>query len=226
MPKGLKLSECERGVGGKNSPIRYIPEKDPVQEALERTKKTNYFKLTLPHTGSELKVALWASGTPEQFILHVRAAIHACKQMEHDATCQDAEEAVETALMDLEMKKEEYAIICTSEKKKTKGNTDDGVQAASESLVEAKTAYEKAKQAVVAAKLTVTTERAKAFELYGNLLSDEARQPWEKILLARTSKCPWEDVHGVTHDETPTKTWDLGLLYGVCHASPTSGVQT
>ena len=65
VPTGLKLLECERGVGGKNSPIRYIPEKDPVQEALEKNKKTNYFKLTLPNTGSELKVALWVSGTPK-----------------------------------------------------------------------------------------------------------------------------------------------------------------
>ena len=38
------------GLGGKNSPIQYIPEKDPVQEALKKNKKTNYFKLTLPHT--------------------------------------------------------------------------------------------------------------------------------------------------------------------------------
>ena len=30
VPEGLKLSECEWGIGGKNSPIRYIPEKDPV----------------------------------------------------------------------------------------------------------------------------------------------------------------------------------------------------
>jgi hypothetical protein len=22
------------------------------------------------------------------------------------------------------------------------------------------------------------------------------------------TKCPWEDIHGVIHDETPTKTWD------------------
>jgi hypothetical protein len=82
VPKGLKLSECEWGIGGKNSPIRYIPEKDPVQEAPEKNKKTNYFKLTQPNTGSKLKVTLWVSGTPEQFILHVRSAIHACKQME------------------------------------------------------------------------------------------------------------------------------------------------
>ena len=182
VPEGLKLTECERGVGGKNSPIRYIPEKDPVQEALEKNKKTNYFKLTLPHTGSELKVAMWASGTPEQFILHVRAAIHACKQMEHDIKCRDSEEAVETAVMDLDIKKEEYAKVRASEKKKTRGNSGEDAPAASESLVAARTAYEKAKQAVEAAKLAVTTEGAKAFELYGNLLSDEARQPWEKVI--------------------------------------------
>jgi hypothetical protein len=109
VPKGLKLSECEQGIGGKNSPIRYIPEKDPVQEALEKNKKTNYFKLMLPHMGSELKVALWASGTPEQFILHVRSAIHACKQMEHGVKFSNAKEAVANAILDLEIKKEEYA---------------------------------------------------------------------------------------------------------------------
>jgi hypothetical protein len=122
VPEGLKLSECERGIGGKNSPIRYIPEKDPVQEALEKNKKTNYFKLTLPNTGSELKVALWVSGTPEQFILHVHSAIHACKQMEHDIKYLNAEEAVATANMDLDIRKEKYVQVCASERKKNKGN--------------------------------------------------------------------------------------------------------
>jgi hypothetical protein len=70
--EGLKLLERKHGIGGKNSPIQYIPKKDPDQEALERNKKTDYFKLMLPHTDSELKVALWASRTLEQFILHVR----------------------------------------------------------------------------------------------------------------------------------------------------------
>eukprot|EP00804_Cyclotella_cryptica_P004757 CCRYP_016237-RA/>CCRYP_016237-RA protein AED:0.47 eAED:0.47 QI:172/1/0.5/1/0/0/2/0/56 len=50
FPEGLKWVECERGVGGKNSPIRYIPEQDPVQDALAKDKKTTYFKLTLPNT--------------------------------------------------------------------------------------------------------------------------------------------------------------------------------
>ena len=34
VPDGIKLIECDPGLAGKNSPIRYIPEKDPIQEAL------------------------------------------------------------------------------------------------------------------------------------------------------------------------------------------------
>ena len=74
FPEGLKWIECERGVGRKNSPILYIPEQDPVQDALEKSKKTTYVNLTLPNTGNELKVAVWASGTPEQFVLHIKLA--------------------------------------------------------------------------------------------------------------------------------------------------------
>jgi hypothetical protein len=44
-----------------------------------------------PNTGGKLKVALWASKTPEQFILHVHSAIHACKQMDHDVKFLNAE---------------------------------------------------------------------------------------------------------------------------------------
>ena len=86
-------------------------------KALKKNKRTNSFKLTLPHTGSELKVALWVSGTPKQFILHVHSAIHACKQMEHDVKFSRAEEAVATAMLNLEIMKEENAQVCNSEKK-------------------------------------------------------------------------------------------------------------
>jgi hypothetical protein len=83
--------QCERGIGGKNSPVRYIPEQDPVQDALEKNKKTTYVKLTLPNTGNELKVSVWLSVTPEQFVLHIRSAIHACKQMGLDTNFADAQ---------------------------------------------------------------------------------------------------------------------------------------
>ena len=57
--------------------------------------------------------------------------------------------------------------VCASshpEEKKNKGNPGEGVPAASKSLVAAKTAYDKAKQAVEAAKLTATMEGVKAFK--------------------------------------------------------------
>ena len=106
LPEWLKLSECECCIGGQNSPICYIPEKDPIQEALEKNEKTNYFKLKLSHMGSELKVALWASRTPEQFVLYVRSAIHACQQMEHDVKFSKAKEAVANAILNLEIMKD------------------------------------------------------------------------------------------------------------------------
>jgi hypothetical protein len=64
------------------------------------------------------------------------------------------------------------------ERKKNKGNRGEGVPAASESLVAAKTAYIKAKQAVEALTLIAMTDGAKTLKLFGNLLLDEARQPW------------------------------------------------
>ena len=101
-------------------PIRYIPKKDPVQESLEKSKKTNYFKLKLPHTGSEFKVTLWTSGTPEQFVLHVQSTIHECKQMEQDVNFSKAKEAVANAILDLEIKKDEYVQVHSTEKKRPK----------------------------------------------------------------------------------------------------------
>eukprot|EP00804_Cyclotella_cryptica_P015513 CCRYP_003554-RA/>CCRYP_003554-RA protein AED:0.37 eAED:1.00 QI:0/0/0/1/1/1/2/0/455 len=202
FPKGLKWVECEHGVGGKNSPIRYIPEQDPVQDALAKDKKTTYFKLTLPNMGNELKVAVWAPGTPKQFLLHVRSVIHACKQMGLDTNFAEAERAVETAKLDAEIAKEEFMKLRNSEKKK-KGNKGDApcttTKPASPALVEAKALYDKALKTLEDAKLAVATARAKPFELYGNLLSDEAHQPWEKIIKAQ----------GEPHTEIPKKTWDL-----------------
>jgi hypothetical protein len=211
IPEGLKWVECKRGVGGKNSPIRYIPEQDPVQDALAKDKKTTYFKLTLPNTGNELKVAVWASGTPEQFLLHVRSAIHACKQMGLDTDFAAAERAVESAKVEDELTKQEYVTVRNAEKKK-KGNKQDApgttTEAASPALVEAKAAYDKALKALEDAKLAASTAGMKPFELYGNLLSDKAHQPWEKIIKAQVTTAPWEDIKGVLHTETPTKTWN------------------
>jgi hypothetical protein len=44
--------------------------------------------------------------------------------MEHDVKFSSAEEAVASALLDLEIKKEEYAQIHSSEKNRTKGTQE------------------------------------------------------------------------------------------------------
>jgi len=71
VPEGLKCVEGERGIGGKNSLICYIPEQDPIQEALETKHQPSSFKLSLP-SGSEMRMVRWASGTPEHFLIYVR----------------------------------------------------------------------------------------------------------------------------------------------------------
>eukprot|EP00804_Cyclotella_cryptica_P009741 CCRYP_011259-RA/>CCRYP_011259-RA protein AED:0.52 eAED:1.00 QI:0/0/0/0.5/1/1/2/0/396 len=194
FPEGLKWNV--------NLALEERIEQDPVQDAFEKTKKTTYFKLTLPNTGNKLKVAVWASGTPEQFLLHVRSAIHACKQMELDTSFAVAEKAVKTAKLDAEIAKEEHTQLCNSEKKK-KGN-----EAVPPAPAQAEALYNKALKALEAARLAITMAGAKPFALIGNLLSNEARQPWEKIIEAQVTRIPWEDIKGVPHTETPTKTWD------------------
>ena len=74
---GVKWIQCERDIRGKNSPVCYIPEQDPMQDALKKSKKTIYLKLILLHTGNKLKVVIWVSGTPVKLLLHVCKAIHA-----------------------------------------------------------------------------------------------------------------------------------------------------
>ena len=74
-------------------------------------------------------------------------------------------------------------------------------------LAAAKKACKEAAKNVKEAKLAVTTKGEELFELYGNLLSDEARQPWEKIIKAQVMQAPWEDVFGIPHTKTPTKNW-------------------
>ena len=126
-PKGLKVVECKHHVGGKNAPIRYIPEQDPVQDALEKTKKTTYFKLTLPNTRNELKVAIWASRTPEQFLLHVRTALHICKQLGLETEEADAMVALEAAHCKLDAAKVEYSKLSREAKQKASNRDENPI---------------------------------------------------------------------------------------------------
>jgi hypothetical protein len=74
--KGLKDQECEKGAISRRPPIAYVPVTDKVQEQLNSSlsgKRTE--KLTTPE-GVTFHVGIWYSGAPEQFLLHVKQAMH------------------------------------------------------------------------------------------------------------------------------------------------------
>ncbi len=82
------MMECKIDMGRKNSPMHYIPEQDPVQDALE--KNDNALQADAPQHQNKLKVVLWVSGTLEQFLLHVRTDMDRCKQIDLDTKAANA----------------------------------------------------------------------------------------------------------------------------------------
>ena len=76
----------------------------------------------------------------------------------------------------------------------------------SSSLAVAKTACKETSTKVKEAKFAAMTAGVNLLKLYGNLLSNEARQPWEKVMKAQVMKAPWEDIFRI--HSTPTRSWD------------------
>jgi len=37
------------------------------------------------------------------------------------------------------------------------------------------------------------------FQLYSNLITEKARQPWTKIMAEQIDAAPWSDIQGVEH---------------------------
>jgi hypothetical protein len=72
VPERLKTVKCGHGIGGKNSPIRHIPKQDPIQDSLKaKHHQPKYFKMMLQETEIEMRLAKWASGTLEHFLIIV-----------------------------------------------------------------------------------------------------------------------------------------------------------
>ncbi len=137
-----------------------------------------------------------------------------CKQMGLDMDYADALMVLEAAYCQLDAAKTEYAQLVKATKKRVKdqkekgANLDPDVNATSSPLTAVKTTCKEAATKVKEAKLAITTLGGKPFKLYRNLLSNKARQSWEKVMKAQVTKAPWEDVFRNTHTKTPTKTWD------------------
>ena len=141
--------------------------------------------------------------------------MHICKEISLDTNDADATKALVAAYCELVAAKAEYAKLATINKKvkdkKKKGkNPDPDIDAGFSPLTAANKSKEAAKK-VKRFNLAIMTMRAKPFGLYGNLLSDKARQSWEKVMKPQVMHAPSEDVFGIQHTETSTKKTDLLL---------------
>jgi hypothetical protein len=156
-PEGLKPQECERNTCRSKPPIPYIPEKDVIQEAVDS--RANTLKLTLPHK-VELHAPVWSKGTPKQFLVHVQQALEGLQS------------ALDKAIKDKEewMQKLTTAIEANGNYKGRDENPPE------------KKAVEKATEAIARKKESIESLIAQVFQLYSNLLTEEARRPWCKIL--------------------------------------------
>ena len=79
VPARLKHQECKCWRGCEKAPIRYVPEQDPVQEALDM--KPKFLKCTFDN-GSETWVTVWLGySTNKHFVLHVNKVYTTAKKM-------------------------------------------------------------------------------------------------------------------------------------------------
>ena len=62
-----------------------------------------------------------------------------------------------------------------------------------------KQAVEKASEAVARKQETIESLITQVSQLYSNLLLEEARRPWIKILGEQIDVTPWTDLFGVEH---------------------------
>eukprot|EP00804_Cyclotella_cryptica_P029174 CCRYP_005340-RA/>CCRYP_005340-RA protein AED:0.42 eAED:1.00 QI:0/-1/0/1/-1/1/1/0/448 len=184
-PIGLKNQKCKRGRGG--APIRYVPDRDPVQEALDLKPET--LKCTLTN-GSETRVTVWSGhGTNEQFVLHVNKAYRSAKTMGLIPACDDADKAYES-------KKDDWKdVFCKL--------ADDLL---SKTEKEKKTAESLSPKAdMLALRTKMTNSAREVFQLYANLLTAEARQPWDLIVKEQMESSPFHDIFGVKRKKSPGK---------------------
>jgi hypothetical protein len=152
----------------------YIPEKDELQEAVESTAS---IKLTLS-TKVELRLSVWSRDAPEKFIMHVQQAIAAIKGK---GLMENYEKYVRAKKECME-KLEEAVLNRDLVEGEVKGDSPiaKAVQTATEAQAKAMSVVEHIISQI--------------FQIYSNFLSEEARQPWNKILAEQIESSPWKDL--------------------------------
>ena len=193
VPEGLKNQECEKGNRKKRPPIPYVPMVDEVQEAVNKGKEYSY-KIKLPDK-TEFSVPIWDTGTQEAFLIHVQQAKSACKRKGLFKDYDDALEAV--AKFDKQVK----SLRRTIANAKKKGADE----ASQESQDDLKAELKEALLEKRASEGCLTEAAEGFFSLYANLLSEDARFRWDKIVTSQVGTAPWTDLQGNEHAEARGK---------------------
>jgi hypothetical protein len=199
--KGLKDQECEKGAISRRPPVSYVPVIDEVQEQLNSgLSGKRYEKLTTPDDVT-FNVGVWYSGMPEQFLLHVKQALHAVKRVELVYKYYSARAKRETA-------QKEWDKVMTSIVKYKKDNKEKGpfwdYVAVLKELKKERDAFVKT-QTEAKAERVVTADGI--FTQYANLLSVEQRGAWEKIVKQKVGVSDWTDLRGCKYKKKCGKTY-------------------
>ena len=180
VPKGLKDTECERNPRKSRPPIPYVPVVDEVQDALAKDKKK---PLTIRlDDKTSFSAAIWDRGTPEAFLIHVQEALNACTRKGHFRDLEEAEAAIVTSNANLTNLEELIADALSAGVNAPEGSADD-LEAARKSLAKA------------------VKKKASAIEgffaMYANLLSEDMRFPWDKIVKDQVGTASWTNLKGI-----------------------------
>ena len=195
VPKGLKDQEVEKGNVKKRPPIPYVPIVDEVQDAVNKTKgKEGTYTIKLPDK-TQFTVSIWDTGTPEAFLIHVQTAVSACKRKGLFSDFDDATADV----VDLNEKIATYReVIATAKTGKKKGTTVEPPADVEESIEDALA------ELAVAREEQVTAAEG-FFSQYANLLTEDARYHWDKIVESQCDTAPWIDLQGKEHPRARKK---------------------
>jgi hypothetical protein len=192
--RGLKDQECERGNRTNRPPIPYVPVVDEIQDAVNaNSNEPRTQKIKLPNK-TEFQAGVWNTGTPEEFLMHVKQAIHACDRM---GLFSDYETARENRLKSKDLYDAATDDLQTAVTAGVDVTVIDDLKLVKKGHLADLKGYEKDR-----------LDAAEGFfSLYANLLSVEARTHWDKIVDRQIGVAPWTDLKGREQRVSRTKTY-------------------
>ena len=171
-------------------PIAYVPVIDEVQDVLNMNSKEPRTKNIKLENGTMFQAGIWYTGMPEEFLNHMKQAVHTCKRMglfsNYAEALKDGAKALREynkAVKDIKKAKDDKA-----PEVEIKAHTE-----AQDSHLKAVAEHEQ--------------ERVNAaegfFSLYANLLSVKARIAWDKTVSHQGY--PVDGLEGETPDKGACK---------------------